>query len=274
MSQPRRRARLALVVLVAGVVAASAVPASAVAPAKKKPFIGISFGPSAPKFPEQDGLFTKLRAGVCTDDAAKTPPTFDGAEPIFRAAAAICVAAQNPAVPVDWSFVAQAYRDSRSETDCLTRAVRAAVGGALILHRRDPNGQVRFADPPMGPACTPAVTQMLLVNDANGRPHLVVLGWHLFGANSVKVGDRWFGASSDNASQGSQCTRVDVPEITSFGDATAVTLKVKSPDFKTAAGTWPVGPVQPVDVFGSSDYDSTSCLVLMDDSTFVTGSPS
>ena len=96
---------------------------------------------------------------------------------------------------------------------------------------------------------------------------------HLFGATQVRLNDQWFTATSDNASEGKECTRVDVASATGVKDGDVVKVKIKSNDYQTSSTFWMVGPAQPDTVFGDGSlYDADACLVFFDDTASVTGS--
>jgi hypothetical protein len=233
--------------------------------------VGVPPGPSSPTSPQIDSYYYLLRHGRCSELRAQIDTPQDSSGALFAAAADVCIAAQNRAPGIDWAAVRQAYLAS-SGTDCLTRAVRVAVRGALREHDLHPAAVASFAKKGAGLACTPVPTQVMFVQDSpSSPPMLVILGVRLFEATKVKVGAQWLTATSRNAQEGTECARVDVPGVSSVAEGDVVEIQVRGRGYVTPLVEWsidplvtstePDGSVPPNALASSPDLNSQDCIV-------------
>ena len=206
--------------------------------------VGVPPGPASPTSPDTDSRYWRLSHGKCDELLAQYPqPPEDDSSKVSVAAAQICSAAQRRANDVDWAAVTELVESNPVLADCLDRATLLAVKGALALHAKQPRSPASFAKAPPGLACTPVPTQVLLVQDSpNGTQMLVILGLRLFEVKKVKIGSTWLPASSRNAQEGSDCSRVDVPAASGIKAGDVLQVRVRGHGYTTTVGTWNVDP--------------------------------
>ena len=215
-------------------------------------------GPSSPISPDIDSYYNALLRGECTATRERTVGN-DGEVPrLYAALADLCLGYLQGSYVVDWPAAETAYVDSAGVTDCLSLAARDALGRALTRHLATGRPRPVFGEAPLGTACEPEPTYVGLVAKEDGSgATLFVLGLRMFEVNGVKVNGVWHSATSDNAIDGTECARADVPGIeVEAGDLVAV--RVRGTGYRTPRHLWTVGPVvTEEDMF---NLDAEACL--------------